>query len=73
MFLAKELEDLAKSVESLKALMADLKERIDVEFKNGVKKINVEFQEFFALMFGGGHASLSIVMETRKKRSEESF
>ena len=68
-FLAKETEDLAKSIASLETLIADLKQKIDVEFKEGVKKINVEFQEFFSLMFGGGHGSLSIVVENKKKRN----
>jgi chromosome segregation protein len=67
-FLAREMEDLEKSVESLQKLIADLKEKIDLEFKEGVKKINVEFQEFFSLMFGGGTASLSIVVENKSPR-----
>jgi chromosome segregation protein len=71
LFLTKEMEDLEKSIESLKKLIIDLKEKIDIEFKEGVKKINVEFQEFFSLMFGGGHASLSIVVETKRKRGME--
>ncbi len=70
-FLAREMEDLAASIKSLKEVMEDLKTKIDVEFKDGVKKINIEFQEFFALMFGGGHASLSIVVESKKKRKME--
>ena len=69
-FLMKEMEDLEKSIESLQKLIADLKEKIDLEFKEGVKKINVEFQEFFCLMFGGGHGSLSIVVESKKSRPE---
>lgn len=67
-FLAKELEDLNVSIESLKTLMADLKEKIDVEFKEGIKKINVEFGNFFALMFGGGTGSLHVVVENKKRR-----
>ncbi|KKS10851.1 MAG: Chromosome partition protein smc, partial [Parcubacteria group bacterium GW2011_GWB1_41_5] len=35
----------------------------------GIKKINVEFQEFFSLMFGGGTGSLAIVVENKKKRN----
>ena len=70
-FLTKEMEDLEKSIESLEKLIADLKEKIDIEFKEGVKKINVEFQEFFSLMFGGGHGSLSII-EIKKRKTEES-
>ncbi len=68
-FLAKELEDLEKSIASLQELISDLKEKIDIEFKEGVKKINVEFQEFFSLMFGGGHAALLVTEETKRKRS----
>ncbi|MFA5791814.1 MAG: AAA family ATPase [Candidatus Paceibacterota bacterium] len=66
-FLMNEMEDLNKSIISLKKLILDLKEKIDIEFKEGVKKINIEFQEFFSLMFGGGHGSLSIIVETKKK------
>ncbi len=72
-FLAKEIEDLTKSIESLVKLIADLKEKIYIEFKEGVKKINVEFQEFFSLMFGGGTGSLTIVVENKKKKRGESF
>jgi chromosome segregation protein len=70
-FLGKELEDLEKSIESLKKLILDLKEKIDVEFKEGVKKINVEFQEFFSLMFGGGHGSLSITAESKRENKKK--
>jgi chromosome segregation protein len=69
-FLAKEMEDLERSIASLEKLINELKEKIDVEFKEGVKKINVEFQEFFVLLFGGGHASLSIITPTKRKSPE---
>ncbi|MEK7071588.1 MAG: AAA family ATPase [Patescibacteria group bacterium] len=67
-FLAKEMEDLARSIESLEKIMVDLKEKIDLEFKEGVKKIKKEFQEFFSLMFNGGTGSLSIVVSNKKPR-----
>ena len=70
-FLMKEMEDLEKSIESLQKLIVDLKEKIEIEFKEGVKKINTEFQEFFSLMFGGGHGSLSII-EIKKRKNAES-
>ena len=70
-FLAKELEDLAESVVSLKKIIVDLKDTLDTEFKTGVEKINKQFQEFFALMFGGGSAFLSIVLEHKKVRKDE--
>ena len=71
-FLAKEMEDLTKSIEMLQKLIMDLKEKIDIEFKEGIKKINVEFQDFFALMFGGGHGFLTIIIESKKKKRDES-
>jgi chromosome segregation protein len=70
-FLAKEMEDLAVSIESLRKLMADLKEKINVEFKEGIKKINVEFDKFFSLMFDGGTGYLAVVVENRKNRREK--
>lgn len=70
-FLAKEMEDLAGSIESLRKLMADLREKIDLEFKDGVKKINVEFDKFFSLMFGGGTGYLAVVVENKKNRREK--
>ncbi|MCE9548992.1 AAA family ATPase [Candidatus Nomurabacteria bacterium] len=63
-FLAKEMTDLTESINSLQKLMAELKEKIDKEFKEGVKKINKEFQEFFRIMFDGGDASLSVVVDS---------
>ncbi|MEK9181498.1 MAG: AAA family ATPase [Patescibacteria group bacterium] len=69
LFLAKELDDLSRSMKALEKLIEDLKEKIAVEFKNGIKKINVEFQEFFSLMFGGGTGALSIIVENKKKRN----
>jgi chromosome segregation protein len=71
LFLAKELEDLNKSIESLNKLIVDLKEKIDIEFKEGIKKINIEFKEFFTLMFGGGSGALSIVTENKKVKRDE--
>ena len=67
-FLAKEMEDLEASIKSLEQIMADLKEKISSEFKDGIKKINVEFKQFFALMFGGGSASLSLAVENKKRK-----
>ena len=69
-FLVKELEDLTKSIESLQKLIIDLKEKIDIEFKEGIKKINVEFQEFFSLMFDGGKGSLALVYGELEAKDE---
>ncbi|MEK9201710.1 MAG: AAA family ATPase [Patescibacteria group bacterium] len=67
-FLARELEDLTKSAESLQVLIEDLEEKLNIEFKNGVEQINRQFKEFFMLMFGGGTASLFVVEEKKRKR-----
>ena len=49
-----------------------LNEKLDTEFKAGVKKINKQFSDFFTLMFGGGVAELFIVkIEKRKKRDTD--
>ena len=69
-FLGKELEDLFKSSESLKALIKELDEKLTSEFKLGVAKINTQFNEFFTAMFGGGSASLSVVKEKKRKRAD---
>lgn len=70
-FLEKELEDLKNSIDSLNVLIKELKDTLDKEFKEGVVKINNQFQEFFALMFGGGKASLSVTMEYKKPRKSD--
>ncbi|MFM2383478.1 MAG: hypothetical protein RIQ72_50 [Candidatus Parcubacteria bacterium] len=67
-FLAKEMEDLIKASESLRILIKDLTDKLSELFREGIQKINSEFNTFFALMFGGGSAGLEIVKEEKKKR-----
>ncbi len=69
-FLGRELEDLSKTMISLKQLILELNSKIDEEFRNGVTKINNQFQNFFALMFGGGTAMLSLVREVKRKKKD---
>jgi len=70
-FLGRELTDLETSKISLEKLIAELDVRIDIEFKEGVLKINAQFQQFFSLMFGGGTASLTTVKEKKRKKRGE--
>ncbi len=70
-FLAKELSDLEGSKTNLHALIADLDARIDIEFKEGILKINVQFNNYFSLMFGGGTAGLSVIREKRRKKKSD--
>jgi len=67
-FLGKELADLQSSAVSLDQLITELDEKLNTEFKEGVRKINEEFGKFFALMFGGGTAKLMVVREEVRKR-----
>lgn len=67
-FLANELIDLEKSVESLTALIKDLEHELEERFKSGLEKINTQFNEFFGLMFGGGTAGLKVVKEAKRRR-----
>ncbi len=70
-FLAREIEDLIKSAETLRILIKDLEEKLDVEFKTGIAKINTQFQDFFALMFGGGTAHLQVVRQEKRRRKTD--
>lgn len=69
-FLEREIVDLEKSAEALQDLIKDLEEKLSTQFKDGIEKINKEFQNFFSLMFGGGKANLSVIREKKKKKSD---
>lgn len=72
-FLEKELTDLGLSSTSLGKLIEELNNKLDLEFKTGVSKINTQFESFFTLMFGGGKAAVRVVEETKqnKKTNED--
>ena len=70
-FLDRELTDLEKSAESLHQLIFELSEKLATEFKEGLEKINKQFQEFFTTLFGGGTASLKTVVPVKKKKAED--
>jgi chromosome segregation protein len=67
-FLAREILDLEASAKSLLTLIAELEAKLDTLFSEGIQKINKQFGEFFALMFGGGEATLAVVEEKKRKR-----
>ncbi|KKU58679.1 MAG: Chromosome partition protein smc [Parcubacteria group bacterium GW2011_GWA2_47_12] len=67
-FLAREIADMERAAESLKGLIAELGEKLDREFKDGIARINAEFQKLFSLMFGGGTAKVIVVKAPRRTR-----
>jgi chromosome segregation protein len=71
LFLERELADLQKSAASLYDLIEELSEKLQTEFKEGLEKINKQFQEFFTLLFGGGTAGLLPIMPAKKKKKSE--
>ncbi len=74
-FLEREIEDLGKSANSLEQLIGELEDKIELEFKQGVQKINKEFKKFFGVMFEGGESSITITAPTKytspKKEQDE--
>jgi chromosome segregation protein len=77
-FLARELDDLAKSASGLGALIHDLDTELTKHFSDGLARVNASFSEYFGLMFGGGSARLSLEVEAETddeetEDSEESY
>ena len=70
-FLEKELLDLETSVQNLKTLITELQGKLEEQFNVGVEKIATEFSKFFALMFGGGSASLKRVAIKNRQTDDE--
>ena len=71
-FFSRELSDLTESQEKLEEMMDELEEKLEHDFKNGISKINSEFQKFFETMFGGGKASLEVIQREKKRHVENS-
>lgn len=70
-FLVHEIADLEASIIKLEELIAELTASLNNEFIAGIDKIGVEFNRFFALMFGGGEAKLIRVKPKVKKEKDE--
>ncbi len=70
-FLTSELEDLAKSAAGLGALVNDLDTELAKHFSEGLAKVNASFGEYFALMFGGGGARLTLEEPEEPEEGDE--
>lgn len=68
-FLSDQAGDLDKAINSLKEIIKELdatiKERFDKEFK----LISAKFEEYFKILFSGGHAKIIKVMESEEEKS----
>ncbi len=70
-FLVHEIADLETSIIKLQELITELTNSLNEQFVIGIEKIGIEFNRFFALMFGGGEAKLIRVKPQIKKVNEE--
>jgi len=70
-FLARELGDLAQSAAGLRTLIEDLDTELAKNFADGLSKVNASFGEYFALMFGGGSARLTLEEINTRDEDEE--
>jgi chromosome segregation protein len=69
-FLASQLEDLEKAHKDLVVLVKELDRKIHDDFASAIKSINDEFGTYFKMMFGGGHAKLSLQkIEVKKEET----
>ncbi|MBI4094421.1 MAG: AAA family ATPase, partial [Candidatus Liptonbacteria bacterium] len=59
-FLAEQCGDLERARADLARLIGELTQKVQSEFASSLKKVNAEFQKFFALMFDGGRAELQL-------------
>ncbi len=58
--LEKELADLEASAKALADLSQELRDTLEIKFKEGLKLVNTEFNQFFNTLFGGGSASVRV-------------
>ena len=63
-FLTSQSEDLHKSIQDFRSIVAELDETIAHQFNESFQKINREFEHFFKVLFGGGHAKLVKIVDT---------
>ena len=72
-FLAREVDDLEQSKKTLLEVLDTLEGELATRFESGLDKINDEFKKFFAMLFDGGDAKLSLVAKKKKGEDGEVF
>jgi len=66
-FLTHESADLKQATESLRVVIREMDEKIDVVFKKAFQEIRKKFEAYFKIIFGGGKAELSLVKVRNRK------
>ena len=56
-----QVEDLRKSMADLRSVMDELDGHIRVQFSNAFHKVNIQFENYFRVLFNGGKAHLSLL------------
>ena len=70
-FLNTQTKDLKKTIMSMDKLIDELDGKIKKQFNNAFKKIATNFTKYFKLIFDGGNAKLSLLMEEEKPDEDE--
>lgn len=61
--LSAQIDDLEKASADLRGGIKELNKHIHLQFSDGMKKINENFNEYFRQVFGGGRAALSVIKQ----------
>lgn len=69
-FLETQITDLEASLKSLVELLEELDRTIKTQFESAFEKINTEFGNYFKILFEGGAAKLSKIVETKPQIEE---
>lgn len=63
-FLSKQSQDLTQAINSCRAIIKELDEKIQQQFSVNFEKINTSFQRYFKTLFDGGNAKLVLNLQT---------
>jgi len=70
-YLTSQSGDLKKAVDDLRKVVGELDAIIKKQFQNGFDTINESFSEFFRILFSGGRARMTLLMEQKIQKQEK--